>query len=223
MGRRSIGKGKGGIAVLRIYRIGVESAAASILLLPAMWTVLEGCRRNMTVVRRLMLMLLAVYFCGVCSATGLPTMVNMRFAPRFNLIPLVDVVNDPPAYLCNTLLNLLLFVPFGFFAPLLWRQLRSGLRTAAAGLFYSAAIEVAQMFSGRLTDVDDLIVNTAGALFGYLLAKFVYRRVAVRWQLHFTGQQLESGGSSLNGLVGLAVLCTMVMYFVRPFAERLFC
>ena len=207
--------------MLRMYTIGMESAAASILLLPAMWAGLEGCRRNMTVVRRMMLMMLAVYFCGVCSATGLPTMVNMRFAPRFNLIPLVDCTEEPIGYLCNTVLNLLLFVPFGFFAPLLWRQLRSGLRTAAAGLCYSAFIEVSQMFSGRLTDVDDLIVNTAGAVIGYLIAKFVYRKIAVRWQLHLVGE--NAGQNGLVGLIGLATLCTAVMYFVRPMAKLLFC
>ena len=46
--------------MLRMYTIGVESAAASVLLLPAMWATIEGCRKNMTAVRRLMLMMMAV-------------------------------------------------------------------------------------------------------------------------------------------------------------------
>lgn len=204
--------------MLRMYTIGVESAAASVLLLPAMWAALEGCRKNMTAVRRLMLMMMAVYLCGVCSATGLPTMERMRFAPRFNFIPLADFTEEPVAYLMNTVLNILLFVPFGFFAPLLCRKLRSAVRTAGAGLCLSLFIETAQMFSGRLTDIDDLVVNTAGALIGYWLAKFVYKKIAVRWQLHLQGQD-----SGLAGLVGMVMVCVTVMYFVRPLAARLFC
>ena len=204
--------------MLRMYTIGVESGAASVLLLPVMWAVIEGCRKNMTVLRRVMLMLLAVYLCGVCSATGLPTMEKMRFAPRFNFVPLTDITEEPVAYLVNTVLNLLLFVPFGFFTPLLWRQLRSAVKTAGAGLCLSLFIETAQMFSGRLTDIDDLVVNTAGALIGYTLAKFVYKKIALRWELHLQGQDSE-----LAGLVGMVMVCVTVMYFVRPQAAGLFC
>ena len=204
--------------MLRMYTIGVESGAASVLLLPVMWAVIEGCRKNMTVLRRVMLMLLAVYLCGVCSATGLPTMEKMRFAPRFNFVPLADITEEPVAYLVNTVLNLLLFVPFGFLAPLLWRQLRSAVKTAGAGLCLSLFIETAQMFSGRLTDIDDLVVNTAGALIGYALAKFVYKKIALRWELHLQGQDSE-----LAGLVGIVMVCVTVMYFVRPLAAGLFC
>ena len=64
--------------------------------------------------------------------------------------------------------NLLLFFPLGLLAPSVWPRLRRfvpALLCAAAG---SAAIEGAQYFLGRMTDVDDLLLNTAGAGLGWL-------------------------------------------------------
>jgi glycopeptide antibiotics resistance protein len=61
--------------------------------------------------------------------------------------------------------NVLLFVPFG--AALRLRGLGIG-TTALLGLLVSAAIEGAQLLfvSGRTTSVDDLLLNTTGAVLG---------------------------------------------------------
>lgn len=65
--------------------------------------------------------------------------------------------------------NVLVFVPFGFFEPMASKK-RSFLGTVADGLFLSMVVEVFQLVSkvGRF-DVDDLILNTLGAIVGYLL------------------------------------------------------
>jgi hypothetical protein len=78
-----------------------------------------------------------------------------------NLIPLV---NESPRLM---LLNTLLFVPFGFLAPRLFK-----LKTLKKMVFVSLAIivliELAQMlFVGRLFDIDDLLFNILGAVIGY--------------------------------------------------------
>ena len=72
--------------------------------------------------------------------------------------------------------NVLAFVPLGFLAPILDRRWASVVRVLALGLVVSLAIELAQLgwdlFTGlpwRSADVDDVIVNTAGALLGYAL------------------------------------------------------
>ncbi|WP_035696793.1 VanZ family protein [Glycomyces tenuis] len=73
-------------------------------------------------------------------------------------------------------LNVMLFVPLGFFVRLIWRR---GFAVAtAAGFATSLAIETTQLTgvwglypcSYRLFDVDDLMANTAGALLGGLLS-----------------------------------------------------
>lgn len=79
-------------------------------------------------------------------------------------------------------LNVLLFVPLGFFVRLVMH--RGVLVTAALGLLVSLAIETTQLTgvwglyhcAYRVFDVDDLLVNTVGALAGGLLAWLMLHR-----------------------------------------------
>ncbi len=201
----------------RLVTIGLESGVASVLLIPALWMFWNLCRRNMTKVKKGMMTVFAAYLCAVCSATGLPTAAKMHFAPRLNLIPFIDIITDPGMYLFGSFLNILMFIPFGFFVPLLWRQMRSLKRMIAASFLFSLFIELAQMFSGRLTDVDDLIFNTLGGIVGFWLARDVYKKIAMRYGLHDYKNQYD-----IVGLIGLVALCTAVMYFVRPLVEIVF-
>jgi len=72
--------------------------------------------------------------------------------------------------------NFLLLVPFTLLVPSLWPRLRAWRWALAIGVGASAAIELLQLAisvlvgqSFRSTDIDDVILNTAGALFGYAL------------------------------------------------------
>ncbi|MDT8910579.1 VanZ family protein [Amycolatopsis sp. PS_44_ISF1] len=73
-------------------------------------------------------------------------------------------------------LNVLLFVPLGVFARMLWRRGLAG--TLAIGAAASLAIEITQLtanfgtapFAYRIFDVDDLMTNTFGAGVGWLFA-----------------------------------------------------
>jgi glycopeptide antibiotics resistance protein len=72
------------------------------------------------------------------------------------------------ALLLETAANVLLFVPFG--AALRLRGFGIG-KTALLGLLVSGAVEGAQLLlvSGRTTSVDDLLLNTVGAVVGSAL------------------------------------------------------
>ncbi|HSX69098.1 VanZ family protein [Nocardioides sp.] len=65
--------------------------------------------------------------------------------------------------------NVLMFVPVGWLIAVLAPRFRVVVG-AAAGLGVSAVVEVWQMLSGSFGDVDDLILNGAGALLGALVA-----------------------------------------------------
>lgn len=200
--------------MVRFISIGVESASASILLIPALLACLQLFRRNMTAVRKAMLLVFTIYLAAVFAATGMPTVDNCIFRPRFNLIPVIDCVHEPLLYLQNTLLNILLFVPFGFFVPLLWRQLRTLKQTALCGLAFSLFIETAQMFSGRLTDVDDLLTNMGGAVIGFFLAQLAYQKIAVTFDLHEGDAQHDS-----FELPMVILLTFSVMFATQPFVS----
>lgn len=201
--------------MVRLYTIGVESVSVSVLLLPAMLLGWELFRRNMPAVRKGMLLTFAVYLCAVYSATGLPDAGNFGFRPRLQLVPLLGVLKDTPQYLMDSFLNVVMFIPFGIFVPLLWRELRSVKRMALMGFAASLAIELGQMFSGRLTDVDDLITNTLGAVIGCLIARALYRKVAVAHGLHDTGRK-----NDIMGLPGMMLLSASAMFWILPLFQR---
>lgn len=66
--------------------------------------------------------------------------------------------------------NVVLFVPFGLLATLLWRGYRWW-KALMLGLDITLFIELWQLFVGRACDVDDLALNTFGVLCGYWAAK----------------------------------------------------
>lgn len=90
-------------------------------------------------------------------------------------------LNSPA--LLQVLLNVVLFIPLGALLRVLLRW--SLARTAAAGLVVSLVVELTQLTGDwglypcayRLFDVDDLLVNTLGAVVGGLVAPVLARSV----------------------------------------------
>lgn len=70
--------------------------------------------------------------------------------------------------------NVGMFLPVGFCTALFWRRHRWW-KSVLAGLCGSVTIEFIQFFIGRSTDIDDVILNTSGALLGYWLFLAFYR------------------------------------------------
>ncbi|MCP3757926.1 VanZ family protein [Streptomyces sp. TBY4] len=67
--------------------------------------------------------------------------------------------------------NLLLGLPFGVLLPVLMPPARGLLRVAAVTVCLMTLVELIQgaLVTGRVFDIDDVILNTTGALLGYLL------------------------------------------------------
>ena len=72
--------------------------------------------------------------------------------------------------------NVALFVPFGMLVPLVAPKTHSLLRIVASAFAVAVSIELLQyagrwVGSARWTDVDDVLLNVAGALIGYGLLR----------------------------------------------------
>lgn len=69
----------------------------------------------------------------------------------------------------NILGNILLFLPFGFLTPYLIKY-KKFISVLVYSLFFSIIIEVMQyvFLTSRRADVDDVILNTLGAIIGYM-------------------------------------------------------
>ena len=108
----------------------------------------------------------------------------------------------------NCILNVALFVPLGFFLPLLWQRFRSLISSAVFGLGLSLAIELLQMLTFRATDVNDLITNVAGTSLGFMLAKLFTKRFPAVGKGHWD-------------VYLLSILSFGIMFFVHPFLSPL--
>jgi glycopeptide antibiotics resistance protein len=89
---------------------------------------------------------------------------------RMSLIPLRDLVTMGPVGIVG---NLLIFSALGFFAPIRFTALASVPRILALGAGCSALVETAQyvLRLDRVSSVDDILVNSAGALLAGLASR----------------------------------------------------
>ena len=79
------------------------------------------------------------------------------------------------AELRNIILNILLFLPFGYLIPSLFPRLRWW-QVILLGLAFSLTIELLQLITKLgYADVDDLINNTLGAAIGWLCYKLILK------------------------------------------------
>ncbi len=136
------------------------------------------------------LFILIIFIVGLASQTVIPKFkfdatgikVVKTGTHKTNLIPFkvlfvtyneVIVKGNINHFLINFLGNIIVFIPFGFFIPLLWKV--SNKKVVFIGFCFSLFIEISQLFLTRYTDVDDLILNTIGVLIGLFMYKYFYR------------------------------------------------
>ncbi len=158
--------------MFRLFSIAIESLSSAVFLVPTMLLLQYALWKQCHFYRTGTVILFALYLSAVFSATGIPTINTINLSFDFNLVPLADLTGSPAAYIKNTVLNILLFVPMGILLPAIWDGYRSFKRTALTGLAISLLIEILQIFTFRLTDVDDLITNTLGTISGYGIKTF---------------------------------------------------
>ncbi len=130
--------------------------------------------KTYTLAQKLGIVLFIVYLLAVCSKVGIPSIKYMHLDFSINLLPLVDMLEEPVRSTVLNLLNVLMFVPLGLLLPAVWPYYRSWRRMILTGFNFSLSIELLQLFSWRLTDIDDLLTNTLGAVLGYGLFRLIY-------------------------------------------------
>ena len=149
---------------------------------------------------------MAIYLSGVYAVVGLPAVDYIRFVPTINMQPFMYMFSD----FTNSFLNVLLFVPLGVFLPLLWDRFKNPLRALLFGLAISASIEFLQLFTFRVTDINDLITNTFGTLVGWSAGRILRCFVTIPDD---SGRKLD-----VYTLIGISF---GVMYFLQPLIEML--
>ncbi len=98
------------------------------------------------------------------------SLVHPNFTPGASIRAYVDqpAVRDTVKQIGG---NVVLGMPFGLLLPVVFPRTRGLVRVVLVTAFVMLCVETAQgtMVEGRAFDIDDVILNTSGALLGYLI------------------------------------------------------
>ena len=100
------------------------------------------------------------------------------FPFRINWVPFVNLMDyeSKSDLLVNIIGNFALFIPTGIMLPLIYHDLNTLKKVMLTGFAISLSIEILQLpFAVRASDIDDLILNTAGCLTGFSILSLVHR------------------------------------------------
>ena len=172
------------------------------ILLPCMLYVLiqtKGFHRRTNFIHMIWVFIFLYYVYLVLETTGIGTIweivlyPGMKLQEEINLIPFRDGIS------LSMILNVVMFMPLGFLLPLLWKEYQSLVRTAITAFCFSCGIEFCQLFNRRVSDVDDLLMNTLGAILGWLIW-IVFSRIT-----HLKYGRRNQGFGGKEGAVYLAL------------------
>lgn len=135
-----------------------------------------------------------LYLCIVFTYTLMPfeipyPLTNPMFLQSANFIPFHDLLHNYGYAKTDIILNVSMTIPFGFIYPIANRK--SVIQTITAAFLCSLFIEVMQLLYVwsnqsyfRTFDVTDIISNTCGALFGYLVYRIFRPVIEHLFSLH---------------------------------------
>ncbi|MEE1125845.1 MAG: VanZ family protein [Acutalibacteraceae bacterium] len=98
--------------------------------------------------------------------------VERLFPFRINLIPFVHLFDYQikSEAVLNLVGNILMFTPVGIVFSVVYKKLDTHIKVIATGIGFSLFIELLQLpFYDRVSDIDDLILNSSGYILGYLI------------------------------------------------------
>lgn len=92
-----------------------------------------------------------------------------------NFIPFKEMFRyefASPMFFKNVICNMMMFLPYGFFVSF-YLKTRKAPIAFTLSLFASITIEITQLVIGRVFDIDDIILNVIGGMFGFYLYDFL--------------------------------------------------
>ena len=100
---------------------------------------------------------------------------NINLRPFSTIIPYFKYF-EFDNFMTNIVGNIVMFMPWGFGLSLFWKKNRSVYKIIVYSLMLTLFIETAQLFIGRKTDIDDIMLNFLGSCLGALLFYVVKKR-----------------------------------------------
>lgn len=154
------------------------------VVLPAMSVMaifMSAYKRNGVKTKRkyvLSIIIFALYIFAMFHVTGAGTIFELKQygleikSEQISLLPF----SDSNINVVTHGLNVILFIPFGFLLPFIWESMRRFIYTLVSGAMLSLLIELSQLLNSRVTDIDDLILNTVGTVAGFVLFRIFFMK-----------------------------------------------
>lgn len=112
----------------------------------------------------------------ILSITGiLENFINKNFRDIHSIVNVteyIDLYIFRDGLTLATILNLILFVPFGILTIMIFKKFSSSI---LIGLFFSIIIEFLQIFIGRFVQLEDIFMNTLGCVIGCFLGLIILK------------------------------------------------
>ena len=202
---------KGVKNMLSISDILIRSISGYVFIVPILilyFLYLRKSGREQSLLHIAAVFVFCYYLFGILTVAGIGYTSTISFSPKISLIPFLGMITGP----IDTILNLILFVPLGVFLPFLYKKYHHIKTVALTGFLFSLSVEIVQMFGWGSSDINDLIINTAGACLGY----WIYYLLSKALPNNFR-KKLQS--ENVNGTVEVllfVIYIFMVMVTVQP-------
>lgn len=137
---------------------------------------------NLSKFNYLIRIIFSCYLIGVWHFTSTGTLYDLIHysieikAEQFNLIPFSNNID-----IIGYLLNVILLFPLGIFIPMIWKRTDKLVCLTGIGFAVSLLIEVSQLLNNRHPDIDDLLLNTLGAVIGWIIYKLLSQFIKDRF------------------------------------------
>lgn len=177
--------------MILISDILIRSISGYMFMLPVLtlffyWLKISGKAQNH--LHTVTVYVFSYYLFGLLTVTGIGYTHTISFRPNISWIPFIGMITGP----LDTILNIILFIPLGFFLPLLYRSYRSRKTVASTGFLLSLAVEITQMFDWGCSDINDLLTNTAGTYVGFYLYYFLSGILSTSFQSQLQSRHIHA-------------------------------
>ena len=124
-----------------------------------------------------------ILFCYIVIVIGATIFTRAEVYEHANLNLFSSYIeawnNYSKSYWRNIILNILMFVPFGFLLPLFSDRFKKFYWTLSLGFLFTFGIEATQYITKRgIFEVDDIMNNWIGAIIGYSLVMFLLTSIS---------------------------------------------
>lgn len=130
-----------------------------------------------------------------------------------NFIPFKEIFRydiGTDKFIKNIIGNIIMFMPYGFFASYYLKNRRVS-TIIILSLIISSTIEFVQLYIGRVFDIDDVILNIIGGVFGYLIY-IILDKVSNKLPKFFRS----------NGFLNIVVITIIILMILYGFNINIF-